>query len=120
MPAQGHKGGPVMVRLPLFALISIAIGAMVASKAGADSGEAVPFPAHPANPAIEGVLTTEGVECPALRTDDGTLYTLAGDLGGFRPGDRVCIVPSPVEMSTCMQGTTVKIEWIGPAPCPAG
>ena len=77
------------------------------------------FPAQPANPPIEGRLTSEGAECPAMRGLDGELYTLIGDLRGYRPGDRVCIVPSFVEMSYCQQGTTVHADWIGPAPCPA-
>lgn len=76
------------------------------------------YPAAPANPPIEGMLTDEGVECPAMRGDDGALYTLVGDIGGFEPGDRVCVVPIPVEISYCMQGTTVQVEWIGEAPCP--
>lgn len=58
---------------------------------------------------LEGELTDEGVECPAFRSDDGELYTLAGDLGGFQSGDRVRIVGTPVEVSTCMQGTTVNV-----------
>lgn len=62
---------------------------------------------------LEGELTDEGVECPAFRGDDGELYTLTGDLGGFQSGDRVRIVATPVEMSTCMQGTTVQIVEIG-------
>ena len=58
---------------------------------------------------LEGRLTDEGVECPAFRTDDDELYTLTGDLGGFSPGDEVRIVATPVEISTCMQGTTVQV-----------
>lgn len=59
---------------------------------------------------LEGRLTDEGVECPAFRSDeDDELYTLTGDLGGFGPGDRVRIVAVPVQMSTCMQGITVRI-----------
>lgn len=78
------------------------------------------YPATPANPPIEGVLIEGGVECPAMRGSDGTLYTLMGDMGGFTVGDRVCIAPSYVEMSFCMQGSTVQVDWIGPAPCPPG
>lgn len=58
---------------------------------------------------LEGELTDEGVECPAFRGDDGELYTLTGDLGGFQAGDRVRIVGTPVEVSTCMQGTTLEV-----------
>jgi hypothetical protein len=62
---------------------------------------------------IEGRLTDEGVECPALRDLQDKLYTLTGDLGGFGPGDEVWIEARPVEMSFCMQGTTVAVLRIG-------
>lgn len=65
---------------------------------------------------IEGTLTDEGVECPALRGDDGELYTLTGGTGGFAPGDRVEVVATPVQISFCMQGTTVKVRQIQAAP----
>lgn len=58
---------------------------------------------------VEGVLT-EGVECPAVRADDGTLYTLAGDLEGFTPGDRVVVEGTETEVSVCMQGTTLAVN----------
>lgn len=61
---------------------------------------------------VTGRLTDEGVECPALRGDDGRLYTLAGDAGGFKPGDRVTVVGTVAEMSTCMQGTTIGVRTI--------
>lgn len=59
---------------------------------------------------IIGTLSSEGVECPALRGDDGVLYTLAiQDLGDLKPGDRVEVEGTPAEMSTCMQGTTLGV-----------
>lgn len=61
---------------------------------------------------VVGRLTDEGVECPALRGDDGRLYTLAGDTGGFKPGDRVTVTGTVAEMSTCMQGTTISVRSI--------
>lgn len=64
---------------------------------------------------VTGRLTDEGVECPALRGDDGKLYTLAGDTGGFKPGDRVTVVGTIAEMSTCMQGTTIGVRSIAKA-----
>jgi hypothetical protein len=63
---------------------------------------------------VVGALT-QGVECPALRGDDGQLYTLLGDLGGFRLGDRVRVSGPIAEANFCMQGTTVKVESIAPA-----
>jgi hypothetical protein len=69
--------------------------------------------------AIKGTLTSEGVECPAMRGDDGVLYTLAGSLGNFRPGDKVCVRGKRAEVSYCMQGITVTVESIAAASqCP--
>jgi LysM repeat protein len=61
---------------------------------------------------IDGTLTREGVACPAMRGDDGRLYTLAGDTTGFRPGDRVRVVGRITEVSICQQGTTIELTSI--------
>jgi hypothetical protein len=61
---------------------------------------------------VTGKLTNEGAECQALRGDDGKLYTLTGDLKGFRTGDRVKVTGRVAEVSTCMQGTTLGVEKI--------
>lgn len=61
---------------------------------------------------LSGKLTAEGVECPAFRAEDNTLYTLTGDLKGFKAGDRVCLEGTVVEASICMQGTTLKLTSI--------
>ena len=53
-----------------------------------------------------GQLTAEGVECPALRGDDGLLYTLTGDLADNKAGDEVIVEGRLAETSMCMQGTT--------------
>ncbi len=105
--------------LPFFLLpLALAVIGPCTTTAWADQRKTLP--GQPTNPPIEGVLTTEGVECPALRANDGKLYTLTGDLRGFKPRDQVCIVPNYIEMSYCMQGTTVHVDWIGPGPCPGG
>ncbi len=69
---------------------------------------------------IRGTLTSEGVECPAMRGDDGTLYTLASrDTHGFNVGDKVCVRGRRAEMSFCQQGITIAVTSIGPATdCP--
>lgn len=61
---------------------------------------------------VTGRLTGEGVECQALRSKNGVLYTLTGNLRGFKAGDRVRVVGRVAEMSTCMQGTTLVVESI--------
>jgi hypothetical protein len=61
---------------------------------------------------ITGVVTDEGVECTALRGDDGRLYTLAGRVEGLEPGDRVRVVGRLAEASFCMQGTTIEVRRI--------
>lgn len=61
------------------------------------------------NVTLTGQLTDGGVECQAFRADDGTVYTLTGELGGFKAGDRVTIDAAPVDISTCQQGTTLRI-----------
>jgi hypothetical protein len=65
---------------------------------------------------IEGVLTDEGVTCPAMRGDDGELYTLAGDIGELQPGQRVRVTGEVAEMSICMQGTTIGVDDISLIP----
>ncbi|WP_421725712.1 DUF5818 domain-containing protein [Bauldia sp.] len=65
---------------------------------------------------ITGTLSNEGATCPALRGDDGLLYTLVGeDLGEIIPGDRVTVTGVITEVSICMQGTTVAVTAIEPA-----
>ena len=59
-----------------------------------------------------GELTAGGVECPALRGDDGVLYTLTGDLAEFKAGDEVIVEGTLPEMSICMQGTTIQVARI--------
>ena len=58
---------------------------------------------------VRGTLTNEGVECQALRSTTGDLFTLVGNLGGFKAGDRVVVVGTEAEISYCMQGTTLGI-----------
>jgi hypothetical protein len=65
---------------------------------------------------VEGRLTDEGVECPALRTADDRLYTLAGSIGEFRVGDRVVVHGTLPDASICMQGITVTVQRIEAAP----
>lgn len=58
---------------------------------------------------IRGVITDEGVECRAMRDDDGALYTLANAPEWAVPGTRVVVRGSVAEMSFCQQGTTISV-----------
>lgn len=57
---------------------------------------------------VTGTLTTEGTLCPALRTPDGTLYTLSGDIADLQPGERVRVVGLVAGTSQCNQGITLS------------
>jgi hypothetical protein len=59
---------------------------------------------------VSGRITDEGVECPTLRSQDGSLYSLAGDLGEFEVGDEVCVCGPSGGFSICMQGTTIAVH----------
>lgn len=61
---------------------------------------------------VRGILTGEGVECQALRSAEGRLYTLTGDLGGFKTGDKVRVKGEIAQVSTCQQGITIAVEKI--------
>lgn len=67
---------------------------------------------------LSGTLITGGVECQLFQTDSGEKYTLIGDLNGFKDGDRVSMSGSVVEISHCMQETTIMIRTISPLPQP--
>jgi len=62
---------------------------------------------------VKGTLTDEGVECQAFRSTDGELYTLIGNLHGFKNGDQAVVCGTIAEVSFCMQGTTISMSWIG-------
>jgi hypothetical protein len=99
-----------MRRLMALALLLLTSAGPCAPAAPPDSNETL---------TIRGRLTTEGVECPAMRDGHGVLYTLAGSIGDFHAGDSVCVRGRRAEMSTCMQGITLNVEWVRPAgECP--
>ncbi len=62
---------------------------------------------------LTGSLTGEGVDCQAFRAEKGELYTLTGDLRGFKTGDRVTLTASPVEGGPCQgEGKTLQVKTI--------
>lgn len=59
---------------------------------------------------IDGWLSDEGAECPALRDHGGRLWTLAGNAHGLRPGEHVRLYGKVVDGSACgWQGTAFEI-----------
>ena len=69
---------------------------------------------------VRGRLTGEGVECQALRGDDGKLYTLGRPRITAKTGAPVCACGTVVRFSTCMQGTTIVADTLRqPEACPA-
>ena len=66
---------------------------------------------------VVGTLSTEGAECPAMRGDDGRLYTLTprNSLGLLQAGARVRVVGTVAEISTCQQGITIGVMSVEPA-----
>jgi len=62
---------------------------------------------------VKGELTV-GAECLMLVSRSGRKYSLTGNPGRFKIGDRVCIRGRVAETSICMAGeTTVSIQAIG-------
>lgn len=56
-----------------------------------------------------------GTECPMLVVGPGRRFSLAGELGRFRVGDRVCVHGTIAEMSMCMAGeATIAVAAIAP------
>jgi endonuclease YncB( thermonuclease family) len=68
---------------------------------------------------VRGRLTGEGIECQALRGDDGKLYTLLGPKLTVKTGAPVCACGTLARFSTCMQGTTIVVDTLRqPEACP--
>src|SRR5690348_1777362 len=62
--------------------------------------------------AFSGQLAA-GAECAMIVADHDRRFSLAGDLGRFKPGDRVCVRGTVAAMSMCMAGeATISVERI--------
>jgi hypothetical protein len=59
---------------------------------------------------VRGQTTDEGVECPAMRGEDGTLYTLAGAPAWVAPGQTVTVHGTVAETAICQQGITISVS----------
>lgn len=56
-----------------------------------------------------------GAECPMLLVKPERRFSLSGDLGRFKAGDRVCVHGTVAQMSICMAGeATIDITTIAP------
>ena len=58
---------------------------------------------------VRGQTTDEGVECPAMRSTDGTLFTLAGAPAWIAPGQTVVVHGTVAEAAICQQGVTISV-----------
>lgn len=67
-----------------------------------------------------GQLIPGGAECQRFRSSEGRLYTLEGDLRGFRIGDTVEITGVPAQASHCMQDIPITVKTIRRSKCPSG
>ena len=97
------------MKLLICAALSLFLAACAANNSAQGETSTKSDAASTAPMMITGTLTGEGVECPAMRGDDGKLYTLASDQPLPAAGTRVRIEAEAVEVSMCMQGTTVRV-----------
>lgn len=61
---------------------------------------------------IGGVLTDEGGACQAMRGLDDALYSLTGDLAGYRSGDIVEVRGIAAKDGACSRGRTIEVKTI--------
>jgi hypothetical protein len=90
------------------AAIAISLAAMLQCTANQPPKKAMTSAAN-STLTITGTVTRDGVECPAVRGDDGKLYTIVGaGREKLTPGVKVRITGTVAQVSTCMQGTTIE------------
>ena len=112
MASLKASASPIRKTLGLAAVI-VASGACAMNNGDAAPGNSEGSGSGPVT--VVGRLTSEGVECQALRGDDGQLYTLLGDLGTLPVEARVRVSGETLEVSTCQQGITIRVRSITPA-----
>jgi Protein of unknown function (DUF5818) len=91
------------------------IAALSALSLGGLGGFARPATAETIS--VVGTLTSEGVECPAMKGDDGKLYSLTPSekIGLAAAGTRIQVEGTVAEMSICQQGITIEVTKVEPA-----
>ena len=111
---RAAPGAPLRRKTFGFAALILASGACAMSKGGTAADNSADK--DRVSISIVGRLTSEGVECQALRGDDRQLYTLlGGDLGDLPVETRVSVTGERLEFSTCQQGITIRVQSITPA-----
>jgi hypothetical protein len=97
---------------------ALGVAAMAALLAGCRDD--VPTKFEPGQTVTVRGTVEAGVECPALRIAPDRRVSLAGSLGRFAVGDRVCVRGTVAGMSICMAGeATVEVNAIAHADsCP--
>ena len=112
--ARAASGAPMRRKTLGFAALILASEACAMSNGGASADNS--GGKDSVRITVVGRLTSEGVECQALRGDDGQLYTLlGGDLGDLPVETRVSVTGERLEFSTCQQGITIRVQSITPA-----
>lgn len=81
-------------------LLSLVLLALLGGCAAQEDGEQVQ---------VRGILTEESSECQALRSEDGELYALTGDLGEVRSGDLVEVRGSIGDDADCDGGIVLRV-----------
>lgn len=117
---QANRRGRVQtaVEIPEWARQGRSVFFALQSSDGRRRAVAGPFRVteRPSQPlTLRGTLLTGGAECAVFRSDDGRRYSLTGNLGNFRPGDRVVVRGRVADVSTCMQGQTLAVQRISKA-----
>jgi hydrogenase maturation factor len=92
-----------MKKLAIFLLLFAVVACATHNQAPTEPGAKI---------VITGKITDEGVECLAMRSDDGTLYTLGRPQNPPASGQRVRVTGTIAGASFCMQGTTINVETI--------
>ncbi|HVO16905.1 MAG TPA: DUF5818 domain-containing protein [Alphaproteobacteria bacterium] len=100
----------VLALIGVLVAISVAMGSALAESAA-------PAKDGAGEVCVRGRLT-EGAECPALRTAEGTVYSLARGGPALAKDGEICVCGRKAEVSICQQGITLTAVRLGqPGDC---
>ena len=95
-------------RILILSALVVTASCTLWTRSGIDEPTPLNTPTAP-TAVVRGTVTSAGVECPALRGDDGKTYTVANPAPmRLRNGLHVRVVGPQAQVSTCMQGTTIR------------